>query len=65
VSPGHSDEARMTAWPQRPRSNFSPIQEVGCTAFFRVSDTRCGTYVIYAAYFEGRCSIQLSYGRVV
>ena len=50
--------------PQNFRSNFSPIQEVDCTARFRVSDTRCGTYVIYAAYFEGRCSIQLSYGRV-
>jgi hypothetical protein len=48
---------------QRLRSNFSPIQEVGCTARFRVSDTRCGTYVIYAAYLEGRRSIRLSYGR--
>ena len=28
------------------RSNVSPIQGVGCTARFRVSDTRCGTYVI-------------------
>ena len=25
------------------RSNFSPIQEFGYTALFRVSDTRCGT----------------------
>ena len=46
------------------RSNFSPIQEGGCTARFCLSDTRCSTYVIYAAYLEGRCSIHLSYGRV-
>ncbi len=26
------------------RSNFSPIQEGGCTARFCVSDTRCATY---------------------
>jgi hypothetical protein len=29
--------------PQGFRSNFSPIREVGCTACFRVCDTRCGT----------------------
>ena len=28
------------------RSNFSPIQEGGCTECSRVSDTRCGTCVI-------------------
>jgi len=27
--------------------NVSPIREGGCTAPFRVSDTRCGTYLIY------------------
>jgi hypothetical protein len=26
------------------RSNFSPIQGIGCTACVRVSDTRCGTW---------------------
>ncbi len=49
--------------PQRFQSNVSPIRGVGCTARLCVSDTRCATYVIYAAYLEGRCSIQLSYGR--
>src|ERR1700730_8596764 len=45
------------------RSNFSPLQGVGCTARFHVSDTRCDTYVICAACLEGRRSIRLSYGR--
>jgi len=37
---------------QSARSNHafdSPVQGVGCTAWVRVGDTRCGTYVIYAA----------------
>jgi transposase len=38
------------------RSNFSPIQEGGCTECVRVSDTRCGTCVICAAYLQSRCS---------
>ena len=29
--------------PQGFRSNFSPLQGVGCTACIRVGDTRCGT----------------------
>jgi len=28
------------------QSNVSPIREGSCTARFRVSDTRCGTYLI-------------------
>jgi hypothetical protein len=32
--------------PQSFQSNVSPIREGGCTARFRVSDTRCGTYLI-------------------
>ena len=44
------------------RSSFSPIQEGGCTACFRVSDTRCGTCVILPAFLQSRCSpSQLSY----
>jgi hypothetical protein len=31
---------------ERFQSNFGPIQELGCTARFRVNDTRCGSYVI-------------------
>jgi hypothetical protein len=38
------------------RSNFSPIQECGCTVCFRVSDTRCGTCVILPAFLQSRCS---------
>jgi len=38
------------------RSNFFPIQEGGCIARFRVSDTRCGTYVICPAYLQSRSS---------
>jgi hypothetical protein len=34
------------------RSSFSPIQEVVCTARFRVSDTRCGTCVILPAFLQ-------------
>jgi hypothetical protein len=55
-----SHVARTMALPPRPnagvRSNFGPIQEVGCTARFRVSDTRCGTCVILPAFLQSRCS---------
>jgi len=47
---------RSTGSPQRFRFNFSPFREVGRTACFRVNDTRCGTYVIYPAYLQSRCS---------
>ena len=40
------DGVHTTVLLQDFRSNVSPIREVGCTARFRVSDTRCGTYVI-------------------
>ena len=39
------------------RSSFSPIQEVVCTARFRVSDTRRGTCVILPAFLQSRRSI--------
>jgi hypothetical protein len=38
------------------RSNFSPIEGVGCTAHIRVSDTRCGTCVILPAFLQSRGS---------
>src|SRR5215831_10641511 len=38
------------------RSSFSPFQGGGCTECFRGGDTRCGTYVIYPAYLQSRCS---------
>jgi hypothetical protein len=53
-----SHVARTMALPPRPeagvRSNFSPIQEVDCTACVRVSDTRCGTCVILPALLQSR-----------
>ena len=53
-------EKRTIAQTQRAevdfRSGFGPIQEVGCTACFRVSDTRCGTCVILPAFLQSRCS---------
>jgi putative transposase len=42
--------------PQSLQSNFSPIQEGGCTECFSVSDTRCGTYVLCPVYLQSRCS---------
>jgi hypothetical protein len=51
VQSGHSDNEKPRgthgASPQDFRSNVSPIREGGCTARFCVSDTRCGTYLIY------------------
>ncbi len=48
--------ARTTSSPQELRqafrSNVSPIREGDCTVRFRVSDTRCGTYVICPAYLQ-------------
>jgi hypothetical protein len=32
------------------RSNFGPIQERDCATFSAVSDTRCSTYLIFAAF---------------
>jgi hypothetical protein len=56
----HPGEARAIAEAHRGeedfRSSFSPIQEVGCTACFRVSDTRCGTCVIFPAFLQSRCA---------
>jgi len=45
------------------RSNFNPIQEVGSTACFHVSDTRCGTYVIEPACMQSRWSRWVTVGR--
>jgi hypothetical protein len=42
--------------PETGRSYVSPIQEVGCTASFRISDTRCGTCVIDPGRLQSRCS---------
>jgi hypothetical protein len=41
--------------------NFGPIGEGGCTACARVSDTRCGTCVIWAAYLQCGCSHSLQW----
>jgi len=38
------------------QSKVSPSGEGDCTARFRLSDTRCGTYVIYSAYLQSRCT---------
>jgi hypothetical protein len=40
------------------------LDRVDCTVRFRVSDTSSGTYLVCITLFEGRCSIQLSYGRI-
>jgi hypothetical protein len=45
-------------------SSFSPIQEVGCTACFRVSDTRCGACVILPAFLQSKRSIKQPGGRL-
>ena len=61
VTRGHSDDEKPhgdhdSVAPkdlrQSFRSNVSPIREGGCTVRFRVSDTRCGTYVICSAYLQ-------------
>jgi hypothetical protein len=38
------------------RSNFGPIQEGVCATFSAVSDTRCGTYLIFTAFLTAECS---------
>jgi hypothetical protein len=46
---------RSTGSPQCFRSNFNPFREVGRTACFRVSDTRCGTYYTPVVFLLLRC----------
>ena len=64
----HPGEARAIAQAHRGeedfRSSFSPIQEVGCTACFRVSDTRCGACVILPAFLQSKRSIKQPGGRL-